>query len=116
MANEKNPRYIVGFNRAYSEFCRRNLVKLLSSEDMKNSVMPPLDLQELYDLIHSFPGGKASDALGLSHDMLKLLNEQSLNHLLIILNDVIEQRHFHTPVLNLARFSILFKGHGKVNN
>ena len=113
MADEKNPRYIINFNVEYSEFCRRNLVKLLGSEDMKETRYDPLTPEELKHLIHSFPSGKASDALGLSHDMLKALQDRNIKLLTIILNDVIEQKHFHTPVLNLARFSILYKGHGK---
>ena len=57
---------------------------------MEKASLPPLTTEELKKLIMSYPNGKgkASDALGMSHDMLKVLDERNLGKIVEMPNMV----------------------------
>ena len=71
--------------------------------------------EELKKLIHSFPNSKASGVLGMSQDMLKNLNDRNIDLLNMILNDVIDQKHFIRLYLILQDLVLCIKVMASLN-
>ena len=97
----------------YEQQCREVLEKVTNHPEIKQARLQEITLQELQQTIDSFPNGKAPDHDGVSHDLLKIMNEQNLKHLLAIMNSIIKNDNFSLPELLKSRFSLLHKGHGK---
>ena len=113
LGEENNEIYRNGFWNLYEQQCREVLEKVTNHPEIKQARLQEITLQELQQTIDSFPNGKAPDHDGVSHDLLKIMNEQNLKHLLVIMNSIIKNDNFSLPELLKSRFSLLHKGHGK---
>ena len=113
MGNPENERYREGFWNEYEDQCREMIEEALRHPDIQNTRLEELTLNELKDIIQSFPNNKAPDIDGVSHDMLKCLDDENLEYLLDAMNKIIRHDNFSLPELLKSRFSLLHKGHGK---
>ena len=113
MGDPENARYREGFWNDYEEQCKELIEEALEHPDIKRSRVNELTLTELKNIIQSFPNNKAPDVDGVTHDMLKCLNDENLEYILDTMNKIIRHDNFSLPELLKSRFSLLHKGHGK---
>ena len=85
----QNERYREGFWNEYEDQCREMIEEALRHPDIQNTRLEELTLNELKDIIQSFPNNKAPDIDGVSHDMLKCLDDENLEYLLDTMNKII---------------------------
>ena len=113
MGDPENERYKEGFWNDYENQCREMMEAVLAHPDIQETRLTELSLDELKDIIQSFPNNKAPDVDGVSHDMLKCLDDDNLEYILETMNKIIKHDNFSLPELLKSRFSLLHKGHGK---
>ena len=113
MGDPNNQRYREGFWNEYEEQCREMIEEVLNFPEIKEARLEELTMTELKNIIQSFPNNKASDVDGISHDMLKCLDDDNLKYILDAMNKIIRHDNFSLPELLKSRFSLLHKGHGK---
>ena len=113
MGDPENERYKEGFWNDYENQCREMMEAALAHPDIQETRLTELSLNELKDIILSFPNNKAPDIDGVSHDMLKCLDDGNLEYILETMNKIIRHDNFSLPELLKSRFSLLHKGHGK---
>ena len=82
---------------------------IMNSKDVKDDKLEPMTLSELKSVVNSFPANKASDLDGVSHDMLKHLDDSNLTFIMTWINDLFEKDDYTSPELSKSRFSLLYK-------